>query len=161
MRSPTHPANTKFGSYVATRRHELKLSQGKLAALLGVNRTYVSRIETGDRRVPQSATLIRLAVALDVPLSTLMVRGGIVEKCRHPEYLDSAIEALEGWRSTLRITESVRVLDELATILADNGDKVTKDYRHLLNPLKTHANTLKRELRVSISPNPKGNNGAA
>jgi transcriptional regulator with XRE-family HTH domain len=141
---------------VAKRRKEVGLTQAKLAAQLDSTAAYVSKIERGERRVPGTVTLMLLAVALEVPLSALMVRGGLVERCRYPEHLDAALTALEGWRSTVRITEAARVLEEMASILHRNQDKVPAELKHLLNPLKTHADTLRGELRVAVESNPRG-----
>jgi transcriptional regulator with XRE-family HTH domain len=48
-------------------REERKLSQGDITEVIGLPRSYISRIENGHA-VPSLETLQRLATALDVPL---------------------------------------------------------------------------------------------
>ncbi|MEA1898262.1 MAG: helix-turn-helix transcriptional regulator [Bacteroidota bacterium] len=55
-----------FGEIIKSRRKELKMSQGKLAELVGKKRPYISRIENGvDIRI---SNLVLIANALDLSL---------------------------------------------------------------------------------------------
>ncbi|MBE9498252.1 helix-turn-helix transcriptional regulator [Streptomyces sp. GKU 257-1] len=60
-----------FGLAVRAVRMELGWSQERLSVESGLDRTYVSGLERG-RRNPALQTLVRLADALDVPLSELL-----------------------------------------------------------------------------------------
>lgn len=60
-----------FRAAVRERRHELGLSQERLAELAGLDRTYVSSLERG-RRNPTLKTAARLAGALNLPLAELL-----------------------------------------------------------------------------------------
>jgi transcriptional regulator with XRE-family HTH domain len=67
-----------LGSAVLQRRRAQGLSQEDLGEVAGVDRTYVSGLESGKRN-PTLETLLRLCGALDVPLSELILeaeRGG-------------------------------------------------------------------------------------
>jgi transcriptional regulator with XRE-family HTH domain len=63
----------RFGAVVRQLRKSRGWSQERLAADAGVNRSYMGEIERA-RAVPTLATAEKLAQALDVPLSTLIVR---------------------------------------------------------------------------------------
>jgi transcriptional regulator with XRE-family HTH domain len=60
-----------LGHRVRTLRHQLKLSQERLAERAGLHWTYVSGVERGLRN-PGLNVLARLAKALDVPLPELL-----------------------------------------------------------------------------------------
>lgn len=60
-----------FGLVVRKYRCQLGLSQEALAGIAGLDRTYVSSLERG-RRNPTLTTQLRLASALNVPLSRLV-----------------------------------------------------------------------------------------
>jgi len=61
----------KFGNQVRALRNKSGISQGKLAELAKMHRTYVSGIERGERNV-SLLNIIRLAKALGVSVSELM-----------------------------------------------------------------------------------------
>jgi transcriptional regulator with XRE-family HTH domain len=64
-----------LGEAIRERRGEISgLSQEGLADLAGMHRTYVSEIERGLRN-PSYRNLVKLAAALDVPLSELVARA--------------------------------------------------------------------------------------
>lgn len=66
-RSPDH---LLLGDAIRARRHELGLSQERLAAEIGMDRTYLAGIERGERN-PSYTNLLRIAAALRVPFSQL------------------------------------------------------------------------------------------
>jgi transcriptional regulator with XRE-family HTH domain len=61
----------RFGGNLLRIRQARRLSQESLAERAGIHRTQISLFETGQRQ-PLLETLIRLAGALEVPLSTLL-----------------------------------------------------------------------------------------
>jgi transcriptional regulator with XRE-family HTH domain len=61
----------RFGGNLLRVRQARRLSQESLAERAGIHRTQVSLFETGQRQ-PMLETLIRLAGALEVPVSTLV-----------------------------------------------------------------------------------------
>lgn len=69
----------RFGGNLLRIRQARRLSQESLAERAGIHRTQISLFETGQRQ-PLLETLIRLAGALEVPLSTLL--DGIAFKPR-------------------------------------------------------------------------------
>jgi transcriptional regulator with XRE-family HTH domain len=60
-----------IGDRVTKRRIALRLEQGELAEQAGLSRAYISRLESGVVPNPKLLDLERVAVALDLPLSTL------------------------------------------------------------------------------------------
>lgn len=61
-----------FGARLQSLRQEQKISQEKLAELSGLHRTYISSLERGTRN-PTLTTLQKIAKALDVEISYLMI----------------------------------------------------------------------------------------
>jgi transcriptional regulator with XRE-family HTH domain len=69
-----------LGDAIRARRAEIgSLSQEGLADLAGMHRTYVGDIERGLRN-PSYRNLVRLAAALEVPLSELVGRAERIER---------------------------------------------------------------------------------
>lgn len=60
-----------FGKHIKSLRLERNLSQEELAALCGLDRTYVSGIERGLRNV-SIVNIFRIAEALNTPPSNLL-----------------------------------------------------------------------------------------
>jgi len=63
-----------IGTRLRELRQERKLSQGDITEVIGLPRSYLSRIENGHT-IPSLETLQRLAAALDVPLYRLFYSG--------------------------------------------------------------------------------------
>ena len=61
----------RFGGNLLRIRQARRLSQESLAERAGIHRTQISLFETGQRQ-PLLETLVRLAGALEVPVSTLV-----------------------------------------------------------------------------------------
>ena len=62
---------TKFGKKVREIRRKKKLSQGDIAMILGVHRSYISGLERGVRN-PSLATVQKVAKALKVNAKDLV-----------------------------------------------------------------------------------------
>lgn len=61
----------KFGENLKKIRLEKKMSQGDICRTLGVDRGYISNLETGKRN-PTLLTIKRIADALGVPVDRLL-----------------------------------------------------------------------------------------
>jgi transcriptional regulator with XRE-family HTH domain len=61
----------RFGDTLREHRQRAGLSQEKLAAKAGIDRTYVGGAERGERNVAL-VNIVRLAEALDVPTAELL-----------------------------------------------------------------------------------------
>jgi transcriptional regulator with XRE-family HTH domain len=64
----------RIGIRLRELREERKLSQGDITEVIGLPRSYISRVENGHA-VPSLETLQRLAAALGVPLYRLFYTG--------------------------------------------------------------------------------------
>lgn len=60
----------RFGKAVRKRRHKLGVSQEEFADMCGLDRTYLSGIERGERNVAL-VNIEKIAEALHIPLTTL------------------------------------------------------------------------------------------
>jgi transcriptional regulator with XRE-family HTH domain len=67
---------TGFGRYLRACRRAARLSQRQLANQLGIDFTYVSKLENGHEEPPSADTLRRLAVVLGVPEEHMLAKGG-------------------------------------------------------------------------------------
>ncbi|WP_159309435.1 helix-turn-helix domain-containing protein [Spiribacter roseus] len=70
----TDPSLVSFGRAVRALRESQNLSQEALADATGLHRTYIGGIERAERN-PSLMNIIRLARALGVPASQLLVRA--------------------------------------------------------------------------------------
>ncbi|NTU46168.1 helix-turn-helix transcriptional regulator [Candidatus Roizmanbacteria bacterium] len=61
----------KLGEAIASYRHFRNLSQEQLAFVVGIDRTYLARIEVG-RANPSLKVLHKVALELEVPLNKLL-----------------------------------------------------------------------------------------
>lgn len=66
----TAAVRCRFGRNLAARRHEAGFTQEVVGIRAGLHRTEIGLLERGER-IPRIDTAIRLAGALDVPLSAL------------------------------------------------------------------------------------------
>lgn len=69
--SPLSPATQAFGQRVRERRHELELSQEKLAVAAGLHWTFVGQVERGQRNLSLH-NLLKLAEGLQVDPAELV-----------------------------------------------------------------------------------------
>ena len=61
------------GEAIAEARREKNLSQEVLSGLAGIGRTHLSAIERGERK-PTLETLYRIAAALDIKMSDIILK---------------------------------------------------------------------------------------
>lgn len=66
-----------LGAYIRAAREDGQLSQGQLAAAIGVDPSYVARIESGQRAKPAADVLQRIADALDIEAGDLLAFLGV------------------------------------------------------------------------------------
>lgn len=71
INSPMTNEITKFGKKLREARLKKKLSQGDMAKILGVHRTYISGLERG-RRNPSLLTVQKVAKALNISPKELL-----------------------------------------------------------------------------------------
>jgi transcriptional regulator with XRE-family HTH domain len=73
LRKPSESLVRTLSDNIIRLRQVKGLSQEELAENCGLHRTYIGSVERGERNVTLS-TLEALAIALDVPITTLLTR---------------------------------------------------------------------------------------
>lgn len=94
-----------FAELLRWYRERTGVSQARLARLVGVDHSYVSRLERGERR-PSRDLVVRIADALSLPAadaSALLSSAGF-----SPSVLDPEVEALVLLLSDRMVPEEVR-----------------------------------------------------
>lgn len=94
-----------FAELLRWYRERTGVSQARLARLVRVDHSYVSRLERGERR-PSRDLILRIADALSLPAadtSALLASAGFT-----PSVLDPELEALASLLADQRIPEEVR-----------------------------------------------------
>jgi transcriptional regulator with XRE-family HTH domain len=76
---PVHDAPS-VGQLLRTYRGVHKMSQHDLAGFLGFNQSYISRLETGQRKVRDVDHLRHLAERLDIPVEELAAAAGMLRE---------------------------------------------------------------------------------
>ena len=112
---------SEFGTFVRERREGLRqldptFSVRQLATRIGVQPSYLSKVERGDVAPPSEATIVRLADELDVDKDVLLAMAGKVSSDlqtvirRRPELFSRLIRELEGMpdHAVLRLVREVR-----------------------------------------------------
>ncbi|WP_130348433.1 helix-turn-helix domain-containing protein [Herbihabitans rhizosphaerae] len=73
MAAPLSPATRELGERVRNRRHELELSQERLAEHAGLHWSFLGQVERGQRNLTLH-NILKIAAALDIDPGEL-VRG--------------------------------------------------------------------------------------
>jgi len=110
-----------FGTFVRARREELRkqdreFSVRKVAARIGVEPSYLSKVERGDQPPPSEAKIVALAEVLDVDADVLLAMAGKVSSDlqeairKRPRLFAELIRELRSApdRAVLRIVREVR-----------------------------------------------------
>ena len=76
-------AGEPFGEALRSVRVRLDLSQGQLANKVGLDRSYINRLEAGERGAPSAHAIVAMASALnldDLDTDRLLLAGGLPVK---------------------------------------------------------------------------------
>lgn len=112
---------TQFGEFVRNRREELRradptFSVRGVAGRLGIQPSYLSKVERGEVAPPSEATIVRLAGELDVDADVLLALAGKVSSDlqeairKRPELFGELIRQLRDMpdHAVLRLVREVR-----------------------------------------------------
>lgn len=88
------PDPLPFGEWLRDRRSELRLSQAELGQQIGVSKSWISKVETGERQLSPDA-LERLAELLGKDPESVLLRAGSIP----PSLLARITQDPEGFRS--------------------------------------------------------------
>lgn len=128
--------NVNFGERVRGLRHEQGISLKDLAERAGLDKGYLSQIETGKRPNPSVHLARRIADALGVDLGAL-IGGGAAGETVAAESLPSALAAFVAWREEQGRPLSSGAVDDLRRIRF-RGEYPTEplQYEILINQLE-------------------------
>lgn len=112
---------TQFGEFARHRREELRRTDATfsvrgVAGRLGIQPSYLSKVERGEVAPPSEATIVALAKELDVDADVLLALAGKVSSDlqeairRRPELFGELIRELRGVpdHAVLRLVREVR-----------------------------------------------------
>lgn len=97
-----------FGQRLRSIRREKHVSQRVLADQIGVNWTYLSKIEQGHMKPPSEAVIRKIALALDTDADTLMNLAGKVPSDLKATLCDNPLLS-----ELLRVLSERRLPDEV------------------------------------------------
>lgn len=139
----TAPLNNLFGRYIAAARKRIGYNQTELASILGVTSNYLSKIETGQKGVPNAYILIKMADFLNVKLSNFMVAGGIMVQVMNPDKLNKVMRELERVKTFQELKDSANVVYEISCVFEKFHYRLPEDVKDLVNPLKLQGKRLR------------------
>lgn len=137
------PLNNMFGRFLSSARKKIGYNQIELAQVLGVTSNYLSKLETGERGVPNSYILIKMADFLNIKLSKFMIAGGIMTQVMNPDKLDRVMNDLNRAKTFEQLKESANTVYEIACVFEKFHYRLPDDVKDLVNPLKLQGKTLK------------------
>jgi transcriptional regulator with XRE-family HTH domain len=94
-----------FGEYLKDVRRKRGVSQRKLAHAVGINFTYLSKIENGHMAPPSEGVLLELARVLEMDKDEVMVAAGKVPS------------------DVVEMLKDVRLLKHVRKLAADSGEE--------------------------------------
>lgn len=107
---------SEFGKMLKVLRNEKKISQRKLAELVGIDFTYISKIESGTMDPPSEETIVKMAKFLDEDPDKMLIAAKkvpsdlqkvITENKDVPAFLRKANTlSPEQWKHIHRIIDS-------------------------------------------------------
>ncbi len=113
----------EIGEWLREKRENVGLSQLALGKLLGLrDGNYISMIERGYRAVPQTVTLIKLAIYLRLDLTDLLLKMKLIESCGNKQQLNRAVRFIEIWEHSLNLKEATRMAKINLDIAIKNPD---------------------------------------
>jgi len=109
------PSN-RFGNFIRNRRIELGLTQAQLGYMIGSTNlnnpsSRISDLENGrgERGIPGTIILIKLAMALKCDLISILIEFGLIEACDNTLQINESVAFVEAWESSLDIKEAARL----------------------------------------------------
>ena len=112
-----------FGEYIKGKREERGYTQRKLALAAGLGNSTISRIE-GEGRIPDIATLTKLAKALRLPMEDLAQAAGLAMPEESPKKKGVQIPVLGEIAAGIPLDAIEEVIDyeEIPASMAKTGD---------------------------------------
>jgi len=116
-----------FGIVIRRLRREFNISQEKLSANSGLDRTFISNIECGKQQ-PGLVTIFALANALHITASSIIMEAELVLKVYHPDEFSSERDKWEfDWVNSIEhISEHSDSYTGSETILVADDDALVR-----------------------------------
>lgn len=102
-----------LGKNIVNRRHELKMTQQTLAERSDLSINFISRLERGGSNNVSSATLYKLALALQTSMDSLIIGPTEVSKTAHGPHLTKLVQKLEEYDANTAERLSKAILELL------------------------------------------------
>ena len=96
-----------FGSALRERRRAVKLSQRELADRVGLDFSYISKLENGRLPPPAADTIVAICAALGLPAEDLLALV-----CKLPSDVQQTVSASKSAQTFLRETQRMGLTDE-------------------------------------------------
>ena len=112
-------------------REKLKISQRELSRRTGIDNNTISQIEKGERKKPNSLSLIKLSQALDLNLDALMDASGYS--------FDDIRMTYEANPNLELAQERLMDLKGMYQDTLDKIDKIEKSIENIRHSMKTHS----------------------
>lgn len=121
----------KLAELVKTSREKLGISQRELSRRTGIDNNSISQIEKGERRKPNSLSLVKLSKVLNIDLDELMNASGYTEE-------DINFTRNLNDEDNKHVIKYVPTIDDLIAD-TENNIKEVKDLIHSIeNSMKNH-----------------------
>ncbi|RJX26095.1 MAG: helix-turn-helix domain-containing protein [Dethiobacter sp.] len=117
--------NSNFGEYLKELRLKIGLTLEKLAALAGLSPSYLSRIERGERSIPNARLLKKLAPHLNLTPQEIMVAAGYLNNEPGKPSLYKSREDEEKfylWQEIVRDPDLHAALEEIGSLREDEKE---------------------------------------
>jgi transcriptional regulator with XRE-family HTH domain len=114
-----------FGEYLKQLRIKKRLTLKKLAGLAGLSPSYLSRIERGERNIPNARFLKRLAPHLNLTPQEIMIAAGYLnnEAGKSSLYKDREDEEISSqWREIIKDPALHAALEEIGSLREDEKE---------------------------------------
>ena len=118
-----------LGQAIRTIREQVGLSQKDLADAVGIDQSYMSMIESGQRSNPGTRIMARLSQALQVSIDDLAARAGYLPPADEPDPLaDQALRLfrqLPRWRQedvVAQLQMYLRLIETQPRVIGEEGE---------------------------------------
>lgn len=124
-------------------RESKGISQRELARQTGIDNNTISQIEKGERKKPNSLSLIKISQVISIPLNTLMTAAGYSKEDIDAAYMMNPAYAF-GKENILNMMKRMEEIDEQIKRAKENIKKIKKEKKEHNDP--TYANMTKKDI---------------
>ena len=149
----------RFGLSVRAMRRRRRLTQERLAAMVGVSRSTIARVERGHADSATVRTLMRIATALGAAVSVrILWQGEGLDRlldAAHADLTEAVLRLLRdcGWEVATEVSFKVRGERGTIDILAfhpETGSLLVIEIKSVVPDLQAMLGTLDRKVRLAV-----------